>query len=62
MIGGSKIPEGNDDGLLIQKVKIDDQGDYHCRVDFHNSPTRNVRIRLHIIRKNSFIFIYICAW
>ena len=37
------------DGLLLKDVAISDEGDYHCRVDFHNSPTNNVRIRLHVV-------------
>ena len=42
------------DGLLIEELQREDEGDYHCRVDFHNSPTRNVRIRLHVIGKYLF--------
>ncbi|KAF2368753.1 Immunoglobulin-like domain [Trinorchestia longiramus] len=36
-------------GLEISPVRASDKSDYHCRVEFHNSPTRNSRIRLHLV-------------
>ncbi|CAL4149715.1 unnamed protein product, partial [Meganyctiphanes norvegica] len=36
-------------GLVIEAVEFQDDGDYRCRVDFRASPTRNLRVRLHVI-------------
>ena len=35
-------------GLEIPRVTPIESGEYHCRVDFLNSPTRNVRVTLHV--------------
>ncbi|KAK4304572.1 hypothetical protein Pmani_023451 [Petrolisthes manimaculis] len=36
-------------GLVLEEVQLKDEGDYRCRVDFLESPTRNIRIRLHVV-------------
>ncbi|KAK3861879.1 hypothetical protein Pcinc_032206 [Petrolisthes cinctipes] len=36
-------------GLVLEEVQLEDEGDYRCRVDFLESPTRNIRIRLHVV-------------
>ncbi|XP_018011209.1 nephrin [Hyalella azteca] len=41
MVGGG--------ALEIDPVHSDDQSDYHCRVEFRDSPTRNSRVRLQIV-------------
>ncbi|KAK3865233.1 hypothetical protein Pcinc_029150 [Petrolisthes cinctipes] len=38
-----------DPGLVLQLLHHTDHGDYRCRVDFLESPTRNLRIRLNVI-------------
>ncbi|KAF2364547.1 CD80-like immunoglobulin C2-set, partial [Trinorchestia longiramus] len=41
MIGGG--------ALEVNPVQAADQSDYHCRVEFRDSPTRNSRVRLQIV-------------
>lgn len=36
-------------GLVLHEVLKSDEGDYRCRVDFLESPTRNLRIRLDVV-------------
>ncbi|ROT79812.1 putative hemicentin-2-like [Penaeus vannamei] len=36
-------------GLLLEDIQLKDQGMYRCRVDFVESPTRNVRVRLRVV-------------
>ncbi|XP_063595202.1 synaptogenesis protein syg-2-like [Penaeus indicus] len=36
-------------GLFLERVHLEDQGEYRCRVDFLESPTRNLRIKLDVV-------------
>ena len=45
------VQESSFSGFLMKGVKEGAKGDYFCRVDFEKSPTRNRRIRLHVIGK-----------
>lgn len=40
-------------GLVLQAVEASDHAEYRCRVDFRSSPTRNVRIQLEVIGKET---------
>ena len=47
--------EGERPGLVIEKTSVSDRGEYICRVDFTDSPTRNNRVQLHVIGEYLFI-------
>jgi hypothetical protein len=34
--------------LIVEPVRLEDQGIYRCRVDFRNSPSRETRLNLTI--------------
>ena len=51
--------------LVVDEVKVEDQGVYRCRVDFRNSPSRETRLNLTIAGIYHVIYfshIHICRY
>lgn len=43
--------EINPTALRVENVQLDDAGEYRCRADFKNNPTRNFKILLNVVGK-----------